>query len=184
MTAVLFIHSAGSQNPGEGSSRLVAGLRETMPREWTLLAPLMPAPDSPEAEPWIQACQAEINAVNDNFVLVGHSLGGSIILQTLARFGIPGRLQGVVTLAAPFWAAGGWNVAEFTLPEDASEKLKTLSRLIIMQGDKDEVVASDHPERYSQVLPQAEIRLLKGVDHEAANAAPEVVKAIKTITGA
>lgn len=182
MITVLFIHSAGPQGPGDGSSALLTGLRAILPPDITLIAPLMPNPDAPEAEPWLASVEAEIAAIPGDFVMLGHSLGGSTILQALARFGIPERLLGVVTLAAPFWGAGGWEMEEFALPHDDQAKLLKLSRLIILQGDADDVVAKNHPQLYRDLLPQAKITMLAGVDHEAASAAPAVLAALESIT--
>lgn len=182
MTTVLFIHSAGAQGPGEGSSALLEALRSILPPQVTLLSPLMPEPDAPRAQPWGDAIEAQMKAIEGDFILLGHSLGGSSILQVLARSGMPDKLLGVVTLAAPFWSAPDWTLDEYALPQDAGEKLGGLFPLLILQGDEDDVVAGDHPQRYKNVLPQAEIRILPGVDHEAANAAPKVLEALGAIT--
>lgn len=182
MTTVLFIHSAGPQGPGEGSSALVSGLHAVLPSRVTLLSPLMPQPDAPEAQPWRNAIAAEMQAIEGDFILLGHLLGGSSLLQVLARSGLPDRLLGVVTLAAPFWGAPGWAFDDFALPGDAGEKLLGLRHLLILRGEDDDVVAPDHPQRYKAVLPQAEMRILPGVDHEAANAAPAVLAALGAIT--
>jgi pimeloyl-ACP methyl ester carboxylesterase len=99
----------------------------------------------------------------------------------LDRFGMPPGLRGVVTLASPFWGAPDWPYAEFGLSADAAERLLPLRRVIIMRGDRDEVVAADHPERYRTLMPQAELRSLPGIDHEAAEAAPQLVQAILDI---
>ena len=181
MVEVLFIHSAGTQGPGEGSNPLVAALREALPSGFSLRAPIMPEPDAPEAEPWIAAVKAETGGIAADFILVGHSLGGSILLQALERHGVPENLLGVVVLAAPFWGAPDWAYESFALSADAPARLKGLRKVIIMRGDRDEVVAEDHPERYRKVLPQGEIRILPGIDHEAANAAPELARAIADI---
>ena len=71
---------------------------------------------------------------------------------------------------------------EFALPHDAGTKLLKLSRLIILQGDADEVVAKNHPQLYQDLLPQAKITMLAGIDHEAASAAPAVLAALESIT--
>ena len=87
-----------------------------------------------------------------------------------------------MTLAAPFWGAADWEVDEFALPHDTKAKLPKLSRLIILQGDEDEVVAKNHPQLYVKLLPQAVITMLPGVDHEAASAGPAVLAALESIT--
>lgn len=178
MPTVLFVHSAGPQGPGEGSSALLAGLKASLPPQTELVAPQMPHPDSPEAEPWIAACRSAISGVEGDLILLGHSLGGSIILQTLAQSGPPKMLLGVVTLASPFWNAPDWQVESFALTAQDAEKLAGLPRLILVQGEADEVIPADHLERYKAFLPMAEIRRLAGVDHEAASAGPALARII------
>jgi len=183
MIEVLFIHSAGPQGVGEGSSRLTAALRAHLPQGFTLIAPMMPNPDSPDPEPWIAAVKAAMDGVAGPFVMVGHSLGGSTTLQVLERLGIPSGLLGVVLLAAPFWGAPGWGYDGFALGDGARERLAPLTQVIVMRGDMDEVVQADHPTRYGEVMPQAALRTLPGVDHEAAGAAPDLVRAIVEVAG-
>ena len=183
MIEVLFIHSAGPQGKGEGSSNLVTALRAQLPEGFALAAPMMPNPDSPEPDPWIAAVKAAMDGITGPFVMVGHSLGGSTTLQVLERHAIPPGLLGVVLLAAPFWGAPGWGYDGFALREGAGERLSTLARAIIVQGDKDEVVEADHPTRYGEIMPQAAVRILPGVDHEGADAAPDLVRAIVEIAG-
>jgi predicted alpha/beta hydrolase family esterase len=183
MTTVLFIHSAGPQGADQGSDRLLQGLKTSVPGGIDLVAPLMPEPHAPSAEAWIAAVWSAISGIEGDLVLVGHSLGGSTILQALARHGVPGTVGGVVLLSAPFWGEGGWNMAEYALAEDAESALVALPRLIILQGDQDTVVESDHPELYKDLLRSAEIRWLTGVDHEAADAAPSLYAAVHDIVG-
>lgn len=80
MTQILFFHSAGAQGPGEGSSRLLEALRAALPQGWTLDAPRMPEPDSPDASRWCEAAWEAMTAIEGRYVVVGHSLGGSTAL--------------------------------------------------------------------------------------------------------
>ena len=181
MSQVIFLHSAGSQGPGEGSSALLAGLKQALPSDMTLIAPLMPEPDNPSAERWIAASQKVLAGVEGPHILVGHSLGGSILLQTLARHGAGEGLRGVVLLNSPFWGAPGWEFEDFALTEGDAGQLRRLPRLLVLQGDADDVVSSDHPDRYKNLLPITETATLKGIDHEAAEGAPHVIAAIEAI---
>lgn len=178
MTTVLFIHSAGAQGPGQGSSALRDALEGGLPQGMDFKAPFMPEPDDPKAELWLAAFESAVNGVEHDLVIVGHSLGGSIALKGLTRLGVPVNLKGVVTVAAPFWGAPDWDFDSFALPNDAAEKLSALSRLRIVQGDGDEVVPVDHAERYKALLPSAQIAVLPGVDHAAAGAASAVIEAV------
>lgn len=178
---VIFIHSAGAQGPGEGSSRLLQTLRTSLPEGMALRAPAMPSPDNPDAEVWITATEEAMASAGAPFILCGHSLGGSILLQALARFGLPAGLVGVVTLAAPFWGAPGWAYDDFALPPDAGMTLSGLTGLVMLLGAADDVVSADHLERYKAALPQAQTRLLPGIDHEAASAGPALAAVITAV---
>lgn len=181
MTHVLFIHSAGPQGPGEGSTALVAGLAAALPAQLPLIAPLMPHPEAPEAEPWIAACQRAIDGIEDALILVGHSLGGSMLMSTIVRHGVPERVRGLVLFGAPFWSAPGWEFADFVLPPDAAARLRDLRRLVILHGEKDDVVAADHPARYQKLVPTAQIHMLAGVGHGGGEAGPLLCDVVKTL---
>ncbi|QQR38971.1 alpha/beta hydrolase [Devosia rhizoryzae] len=184
MATILFIHSAGAQGLGEGSSRFLANLRATMPAGWTLLAPPMPEPDAPSAAPWIAATAEALASVEGEFVTLGHSLGGSTLLQALARHGNPPGLLGVVLLAVPFWSAADWNVAEFALDRGDIQNLANVGRVILLQGSADEVVPADHAQHHADILPRVEIQSLQGADHEAADAAAAVLQAVHDLVSA
>lgn len=177
MPTVLFIHSAGPQGSGEGSSQLVGALRLALPADVVLDAPLMPDPDAPQAGLWLPAIAAAIGRQVGPVVLVGHSLGGSSLLQHLAARGAPPDFKGLVLLAVPFWSMANWDVAEFALPADAADRLASIRPVTLLLGNNDEAIPRQHFERYRQLLPAAEARLLPGVDHEAEGAAPAVAEA-------
>lgn len=167
MPRILFIHSAGDQGPGEGSSRFLARLRDAMGTDTEIVAPLMPKPDSPEADTWVDATRTHLAEMSGPFVLLGHSLGGSIILKCLAQSGVPGGVSGVVTVAAPFWGAQGWEYDAFALPANAGKALQALP-VTMLFGDADETVSTDHLELYRQAIPTAAGRMIAG-DHEFAS---------------
>ncbi len=183
MTIVVFIHSAGPQGPGEGSSALLAGLKQALPPGMTLVAPAMPEPDNPSAERWIAALRQVLEGVEGPHVLAGHSLGGSILLQTLARHGTGEGLKGVVILNSPFWGAPGWDFQDFALTGSDARQLERLPRFLVLQGDGDRVVSADHPGRYRALITSAVIHRLSGIDHEAAGAGPRLAAVIKDLDG-
>ncbi|WP_224244179.1 alpha/beta hydrolase [Hyalangium gracile] len=183
MKEILFIHSAGPQGDLEGSGRLVAGLKRALPSGYTLQAPLMPAPDAPRARPWLEALARHVARARPPFALVGHSLGGSLILKYLAENPVPGGLVGVVSVAAPFWNAPDWEVAEFALPPNAGERLASVPRIVLLNGRGDDVVPLDHLSRYARAVPTVTTREIDG-DHEFTHGdIAAVVDAIETLPG-
>lgn len=183
MRQVIFVHSAGPQGKGEGSSRFLEALRAELGDGFEFVAPLMPDPDSPDAGPWEAATGDLIRAARAPFALVGHSFGGSTILNTLAKQGVPKGLAGVVTVAAPFWAAPDWNVPEFALPPNAVETLAAVPQIVIFRGRDDADIAATHLDLYKQAIPSATTREIAG-DHEFANGdIAAVAGAIRNLPG-
>src|SRR5687767_8026656 len=49
---VLFLHSAGPQGPGQGSSEFVRHLKKELGPGYSVLAPKLPRPQDPDYAPW------------------------------------------------------------------------------------------------------------------------------------
>jgi predicted alpha/beta hydrolase family esterase len=181
MKDILFIHSAGEQSDTEGSGSFLRALREQLEPAFVVHAPIMPNPDSPEAGPWLEALGRRVEERRAPFALVGHSLGGSIILKYLAENPIPPLMLGAVTVAAPFWDAPDWEVPDYALPPTAGAALTGVKRLVLYHSRDDEVVAFDHLDRYAKLLPHAVVRPVDGRGHVFGNG--EVADVVADIRG-
>jgi predicted alpha/beta hydrolase family esterase len=162
---LLFVHSAGLQDGDEGSAPLLRALRHELGSAAPVHAPIMPAPDSPDAAAWDAALEGHIAALQQPFVAVGHSLGGSSLLRHFALHAVPQRLLGTICIATPFWGAPDWDVPDYVLPEGFAERLAALPRLVFYHSCDDDVVAVSHLHRYGAELPRAELREVSGRGH-------------------
>jgi uncharacterized protein len=160
---VLFIHSSGDQSGNEGSGPLVAALRTGLPADIQFDAPIMPKPDEPDAAAWEAALGEHLRQQQAPLVLVGHSLGGSVILRYLAEHGIPAGLVGVVSIAAPFWERSGWQ-AEWALPRGFEARL-AVPRITLYHSRDDDVAPVSHVDRYAEALPKAVVHKVDGRGH-------------------
>lgn len=158
---ILFIHGAGAQDTDDSSQPLLRGLRDALPRGTIVDAPIMPGPDHPDAVAWGDAVRGHMVAIDEDFVAVGHSLGGSTILKAVAEHGAPANLLGLVMMAMPFWP--GWDVPDYAVPEDTGP-LRDIP-LILYASTDDETVAIDHLDRYGEMLPRGLLKRVSGTDH-------------------
>jgi uncharacterized protein len=101
--AVLLVHSAGPQGPGEGSEPFASRLRDELGPGFEVLFPVMPDPESPHYGPWGERLGEILAEIDEPIVVVGHSLGGSVMLKHLAESDGPEPIAGLVLVAAPFW---------------------------------------------------------------------------------
>lgn len=126
----------------------------------------MPDEAEPSFQSWSVALEDIFATLEDGTLLVGHSVGGTVLINTLALH--PPRFQpgGVFLIAAPFVGAGGWPSDEFAPVAELGAALPPEMPVFLYQGDADETVPVAHLELYASAIPQAEVRRLAGRDHQ------------------
>ena len=164
MKNALLIHSSGEQSGAEGSGPLVAALRAGLAADTRLTAPIMPEPDEPDAAAWEAALGEHLRQQQAPLVLVGHSVGASVIFRYLADHGMPAGLAGVVSIAAPFWGTADWE-QEWALPHGSEARLAQLPRVALYHSLDDDVAPVSHVDRYAEVMPHARVHKVEGRGH-------------------
>jgi predicted alpha/beta hydrolase family esterase len=162
---ILFIHSAGPQGPHQGSGDFIAYLKKVLGSGYAFKAPKMPKPEAPDYAPWKAAIAKALAALKGDVILIGHSLGGSVLVKYLSEERIGIRVAGLFLAAAPYWGEKGWEYDVFYLKEGFTERLPSIPRIFLYHSRRDPVVAFGHAERYAKLLPGAVIRPLKGDSH-------------------
>ncbi len=176
---VFFLHSAGSQGEGEGSEPFLHTLQRGLGRGYDVRHPIMPDPDNPAFSRWRGPVDAGLRALEDDALLIGHSLGGSVLLKVLSEGREFPRIGGLFLVAVPFWGSGGWDVDEFVLGEHFAERLPPISRVVLYHSRDDDSVPFAHLERYARALPQATVRALDGFGHLFEAPCPELLADIR-----
>src|SRR5690242_12711253 len=96
MRDLVYIHGAGAKPADPPWSRLAPEPGDG----WKVIAPDLGEPD---AERWMAGIDRALDGVSSDGVFVAHSLGVSLLIQTIAakRRGL--RATGLVGMSAPFW---------------------------------------------------------------------------------
>ncbi|QIN78660.1 alpha/beta fold hydrolase [Rubrobacter marinus] len=85
-THVLFVHGGG-EGAYEEDRRLAASLQDALGAGYGVQSPRMPNEDSPEYGAWRDRISEELAGMDGDVVLMGHSLGASILLRYLSEEG-------------------------------------------------------------------------------------------------
>jgi predicted alpha/beta hydrolase family esterase len=175
---VLFIHGGG-QGAYEEDRKMAASLRDALGAAYDVRCPQMPDEDSPEYEAWKNRIVKELTALDDEAILVGHSLGASILLKYLAEEKVEKPVAGIFLVAPPYWGAEDWEVSEYELPEDFASKLPKELPIFFYHSRDDEWVPFAHLALYTEKLPQATIHEFDGRGHQFNDDLSEVARDIK-----
>jgi pimeloyl-ACP methyl ester carboxylesterase len=175
---ILFIQGGGAGTHDEWDNKLVDSLKRELPG-WDVRYPRMPDENDPSYSKWRPAIEREIAALDVGAVVIGHSIGGAILINALAERPPERALSAIVLIAAPFVGDGGWPGDEFELPRDLGAKLGEGVPVHVFHGSDDETVPPMHADLYARAIPQAQIHRLAGRDHQLNDALSEVANAIQ-----
>lgn len=178
---VLFIHSAGPQGHHEGSDFLVTHLRKALGEEYEIHFPKMPDPENPHYKLWSKKLKKELSSMTGEKILVGHSLGGSILLKYLSEEEPTKKVAGLFVVAAPFWGKEDWDVEEYKLQENFSSHLEGVEKVYLYHSKDDEVVPVAHLAYYTKELPYSTPRQVTNRGHLFGKGLPELVEDIKRL---
>ncbi len=176
---VLFIHGAG-KGAYEEDGFLVASLQHALGPAYDLHYPHMPEEDSATYADWKALIEREVAALDDHVILVGHSVGGSVLIKCLSEEQFDNPISALFLLAPPYWSADEfWTWDEVRLPEDVAAKLTSIPRISLYHSRDDEVVPFAHLALYAAKLPQATIREFDGRGHQFGNDLTEIAEDIR-----
>lgn len=164
-TRVLFVHGGG-QGAHEADEKLAASVGDALGTGYDVRSPKMPDEDSPEYEAWRDQISRELAALEGETMLVGHSLGASVLLKYLSEERMEKPIAGIFLVATPYWGSEDWEVDEYALQRDFASKLPEGLPVFLYHGRDDEVVPFEHLALYAEKLPRATVREFDGRGHQ------------------
>lgn len=166
---VLFIQGGGADVHDTWDDKLVDSLRRGIGEGYEVRYPRMPDEGDPSYATWGPAVQREVSALDDGAVVVGHSVGATILVHALAQRPPERELRLIGLLAAPFVGSGGWPGEEFELPDDLGARLPRGVPVHVFHGLEDTTVPPSHADRFAVAIPEARLHRLPGRDHQLNN---------------
>jgi len=175
---VLFVQGAGD-GAYALDAKLAGSLGKALGADYDVRYPCMPDEAAPDGAAWKRRLAAEIGALADGAILVGHSAGAAVLVAVLAERASERRIAGLFLIAAPFFAPGGWEVEGFALPGDLGARLPRGVPVFLYHGRDDEIVPFAHAGLYARALPHAVMRPLDGRNHQLNDDLSEVAADIR-----
>lgn len=178
--SVLFIHGGGGEEDYTADSELVASLQKVLGEAYIVQYPLLANEAAPDLGRKKQI-DHEISLIEGDVILVGHSLGASMLLKYLSETQTRKKIAGLFLIATPFWRGDEDWQQGFKLQRDFASKLPKHVPIFLYHIQDDEVVPIDHLGLFAQHLPQATIRQITSGGHQLNDDLSIVANDIKSL---
>jgi uncharacterized protein len=143
--------------------------------------PQMPDEDAPDFG-WGRKIGQEIAALQGEVILVGHSLGASMLLKYLSENAVNRKIGGIFLISTPFWGRDESWQESLSLQENFAEKLPEGVPIFLYHSRDDEEVDFAHLRMYAKKLPQATLREVTSGGHQLGNDLTQVAQDIQDIS--
>ncbi len=178
---VLFVQGGGEGTHDEWDNKLVAHLGHELGPDYEIRYPQMPDEADPQYARWKAALRKDLARLADGAVVVGHSIGATILINALADEPSAVTLRGIFLIAAPFVGEGGWRSGEIDTMRGLGKRLPASTPVYVYHGSEDETAPLQHADLYALAIPQAVVRRLRGRDHQLNNDMSEVAADIRRL---
>jgi predicted alpha/beta hydrolase family esterase len=177
---VLLIHGGGGGAAKE-DAQLASNLRKALGDAYQVDYPNLPNEEEPDYRVWKTLILKKVAELG-GAILVGHSIGASVLIRILSDEMPKQQIDGLFLVAAPFWHDDDfWHWDEVELPADVSSRVPRDLPVFFYHGEADEVVPVAHVEMYAKALPRARIRRLPGRNHQLDDDMSEVARDIQAL---
>jgi predicted alpha/beta hydrolase family esterase len=141
----------------------------------------MPDEADPTYAAWKAALEQEIAALDDGAILIGHSIGGTILINALSENPPDRKLSGVFLVAPPFVGAGGWPSEDINPSPELGTRLPVATPIYLYHGSADDTVPFAHIDLYVRAIPYALVRRLEGRNHQLNDDLAEVAADVRSL---
>lgn len=177
---VLFIQGGGGNEDYQADARLVSALRESLGSDYKVHYPRMRNESLPDFGR-IKQIHKEMALLEDGLILVGHSLGASMLLKYLSENKVTKKINGIFLLATPFWRGDEEWKEGLKLHENFSDRLPKETPVFLYHCHDDGEVGFEHLSLYAKALVKAIVREVKNGGHQFNNNLSVVARDIKSL---
>jgi len=181
---VLFVQGGGESVHDDWDAKLVESLRSALGANYQIRYPRMPNEADPSYAKWKTTLEKELAALNDGAILVGHSIGGTMLINALGEQRPEREFGAIFLIAAPFVGEGGWQSDDWKPQRELGGKLPREIPIYLYHGLADETAPPSHAELFAHAIPQAHLCYLPNRDHQLNNDMSEIAAAIKSLDAA
>jgi predicted alpha/beta hydrolase family esterase len=156
-----------------------SSLVDELGSEFEVFAPTMPNKETAKYEEWKIWFEKMLYFLQDDLILIGHSLGGLFLVKYLSQEPFPKKIKSLILVAPPS-KAGKYNRNENFWFTGSLKKLEEqVKHVFLIYSKDDKVVLFTDCDKYKSELPSANIIIFDDKGHFRLETFPELVELIK-----
>jgi uncharacterized protein len=155
-------------------------LQKDLGKNYDVICPQMPNKFNARYEEWKIWFEKILDLLEDNLILIGHSLGGIFLTKYLSENRINKKIKATILVAAVFDETNEF-LTNFKLSKSLDKFLNQSEEIYLMHSLDDQVVPFRAMGRYKKLLPKAEEIVFKNKGHFNQEKFSEIVELIKKI---
>lgn len=143
------------QGGGEGAHKwdlpFINTLKGQLGDNYEIHFPKMPEEENPQYQAWVQKIEQVLLNLTDPVIVLGHSLGGSVIVKYLSGQRIECSIPALFLISSPFWGQPDWEADEFKLEDNFAQKINSVQKFFIYHSQDDPFVPFSHNAIYKNI---------------------------------
>lgn len=151
---------------------------------YQVLNPTMPNATNARYDEWALWFERITEVIDDDCVLIGHSLGGIFLAKYLSTRNFPRQIKATILVAAPYDDESDESLTDFKLTAISPRFAKQAGDITLFFGTDDPVVSASEASKYRREIPSAAITLMSAPDHFNSPHFRELVATIQNSTHA
>lgn len=158
-----------------------SSLQKELGEDYEVLFSPMPNPSSAKYSEWKIIFDKVSTLIDDDIVLIGHSLGGIFLAKYLTENVFPKKIKAIVLIAAPYNDETLETLGDFKLERSVSSLQDLTDKIYIFHSLDDPIVNYAEYQKYQNDLPKSIKMLYNDKQHFNLEEFPELVKLIKKL---
>lgn len=157
-------------------------LQNNLGENFDVFNPNFPTKDNAKYYEWVIYFEKILDKLDNEIILVGHSLGSIFLAKYLSENKINKNIKGLFLVAPPFNDEGMEEepLGDFSLADPELKLLKEqVSNIFIYHSKDDPIVPYTHAEKFYNALPKSKLITLENRSHIFEDNLPEIVQDIR-----
>jgi len=157
-------------------------LAEKLGDDFEVILPKMPNSMNARYKEWEIMFNKLLPFLNDNVILIGHSLGGIFLVKYLSKNQFPKNIKATFLVATPYGEKSvNYSLCSFSLPKSLTKFQQQGGKIFIYYSKDDPIVPLSDFNKYKKALPKARGVIFKDRGHFIGPKFAELIKDIKSI---